>query len=93
MAGCIVIRPAIDEDPQFYKIRDIFIVEHNVVLYVGNLVTVTYCRHFHAYEVENTSQCSVVYLEELEHPYIEVIHCVSSKQYVTLKYHLSGNIL
>jgi len=64
-----------------------------VVLNVSNLVTVTYCRHFHAYEVKKTSQCSLVNLEELEHPYTEVIHCVGSKHYVTLRYHISGNVM
>ena len=60
-----MITKVVNEDLLFFTIEQIFIAETNVKFCIRNLNTVRFCEHFHAYEVEYTSNYRVVNIEKL----------------------------
>ena len=55
--------------------------------------TVSFCRHFHAYEVAETSLHNIVNIEELEFPYTEILRPSESKHFVVIRYHITGTVV
>lgn len=70
---CILMTEVEDEHPVFCQIKQILIVDTKVLLDIKKFVTVQFCRHFHAYEIKETSEHSIMDLDDLQYPYTEVL--------------------
>ena len=89
----MIITQVDDDSPQFSQIKDIFIVDSRILFGVIIFNTVSFCRHFHAYEVTETSLHNIVHIEELEFPYTEILRHCDSKLFVVVKYHITGTVV
>ena len=60
----------------------------NIQILFGVIIfnTVSFCGHFHAYEVAETSLHNIVNIEELEFPYTEILRQSESKHFVVIRY-------
>ena len=92
-ANCMIITQVDDDSPQFSQIKDIYIVDSKILFGVIIFNTVSFCRHFHAYEVAETSLCNIVNIEELEFPYTEILRQSESKHFVVIRYHITGTVV
>ena len=89
----MIITQVDDEYPQFSQIDQIFIADNKILFGVSIFNTVSFHRHFHAYEVKETSQHTIVYVNELEFPYTETLRHCNSKLFVVVRYHIAGIVV
>jgi len=83
--NCMIIIQVHDENPEFSQIDQIFIADNKILFAVSTFNTVTFCRHFHAYEVKQTLQHNIVCIDELEFPYTETLRHCNSKFFVVVR--------
>ena len=89
----MVITQVDDDSPQFSQIKDIFIVDGKISFGVITFNTLSFCRHFHAYEVAETSLHNIINIEELVFPYTEILRHCNSKLFVVVRYHITGTVV
>lgn len=89
----MIITEINDEYPQFSQIEDIFIADNNVLFKIIKFNTISFCRHFHAYEIAVTSQHSIFHIDKLEFPYTEILRHCNSKFFVVVRYHIAGTVV
>ena len=79
-----------DESPVFCQIKQILLVDTKILFEVTHFITVQFYRYFHAYEIKETSECSIIDIDDLKYPYTEVLRHCDSKLLVVVRYHISG---
>ena len=89
----MIITEVKDDYPQFSQITDIFITDNKILFKVRIFNTLSFCRHFHAYEVTETSQHNIVHIDKLEFPYTEILRHCNSKCFVVVRYHIAGTVV
>ena len=89
----MIITEIDDEYPQFAQIKDIFIADTKITFEVNIFNTLSFCRHFHAYELRETSQQKLFYIDNLEFAYTEILRHCNSKLFVVVRYHIAGTIV
>jgi len=90
MSSCIIITEIDDDLPKFATIKNIFLVNSKIILDVIAFRTLSFCLHYHAYEVKQTTQSHTILLNKLPCIHTEILRCIGHKQYIVLRHHLVG---
>ena len=87
---CIIIMEVDDDYPKFAQIQHIFVANNKILFEVSVFDTISFCTHFHAYEVKKTSTKQIVYTNELSFLYTETLRHHDHKHYVVVRHHIVG---
>lgn len=91
--SCAVVIGGNDaEYPQFGKVKAIYIVDSKGILEVKQYKNISFCNHYHAYQVEDTSSLSLVSVTDLVVPYPELVRTIDSAQYIVIKHHICNTL-
>lgn len=88
--SCIIITEVDNDYPKFAQIQHIFVANDKILFEVSVFDTISFCTHFHAYEVEETSRKQTVYINELSFLYTETLRHCDHKYYVVVRHHIVG---
>ena len=88
----IMMEAADGEYPKFAKIENIYISNSKILLDSTTYETISYCNHYHSYEVKETSISLLVDIEKLPYVYTEILQTQNSKHFVIVRYHIAESV-
>ena len=88
--GCIILTGIDDEYPSFAEIQNIYIADSKIYFEIIPYMTISFNKHFNAYEVERTARKELVCNDDLLIPYTETIKCYNQKKIVMLRHFVPG---
>jgi len=88
----IMIEADDGEYPKFAKIENIFVSNNKILLSSTTYETLSFCTHYHSYEVKETSISQLVDIEKLPYVYTEIIQTHNHKQFITIRYHITETL-
>lgn len=88
--GCMTLIGIDDEYPSFAEILNIYIADSKIYFEVITYMTISFNKHFNAYEVERTTRKELIYNDNLLIPYTEIIKCCNHKNFVMLRHYVPG---